>query len=404
MKLFSSLDKQDRKLLAYCLLAVVVIAVIAGFFARNQNTDDNPIPSSYLTGRHGARAAFELLQSSGYPVQRWEQPLNELAQHADAQTVVILAEPFAYSNEARQAVGTILDHGGRVVATGPIAGLLLPEGQAHGSSQFESAACKLTPRGFDPLASSGEVWMVPSAGWTNTNPAHRVEYDCAGQPMVVEYAPRKGGHVVWWASSTPLENGSIARAGNFDLFLNSLGEREGHRFYWDESLHGETHSAWSYASGPAFTTLILAVLALGLLMVFSFSRRSGPVRDLPQPPRATPIEFIDALGSLYSKAGAAPTAVAIAYDRFRRRMGDHCGQNGLRWSAAETALVLRRRFPQASPELEADLEACAEAVQEDRLPPKKALALVQRLDRHTALLEAALRVNQSAVPQTKRKS
>ncbi len=90
----------------------------------------------------------------------------------------------------------------------------------------------------------------PQATWTLGNPAYRVEYSCAGQPAVVEYDWGKG-HVVWWASSTPLENGSLTRANNLDLLLNSLGPREGHHFYWDESLHGEIRSVWSYAGGPA---------------------------------------------------------------------------------------------------------------------------------------------------------
>jgi hypothetical protein len=393
--LFASLDAKDRRLLLWCLGAVVGIAVLAGVFARNQNDDDNPLPSTYLTGRHGARAAFELLQSSGYRIERWEQPLGELAAEADAHTVVILAEPLSFQPEAVAAVRGILGRGGRVVVTGNIGGLLLPQTGAQRGQMVTKAPCKLTAQGLDPTADSGEVWMVPAAGWKPADPRHRVEYNCAGDPAVVEYAPASGGQVVWWASSTPLENGSIGRANNLDFFLNSLGPREGHRFFWDESLHGEVNSAWIYARGPAWTTLIGGTLLLALLMVFSFSRRAGPVRDLPQPPRATPVEFIEALGSLYAKAGAAPTAVAITWERFRRRMGELCGQNGLRWSAAETAAALRRRFPQASPELEADLEACAEAINDDQLPPKKALALVQALDRHAALLEAAFRAGKT---------
>ena len=124
--------------------------------------------------------------------------------------------------------------------------------------------------------------------------------------------------MVWWASSTPLENGSLARANNLDLLLNSLGPRDGHHFYWDESLHGDVRSEWSYASGPARNMLWIGLPVLGLLIVFSFSRRSGPVRDLPQPPRATPMEFLEALGSLYRNAGAAATAVSVALERFRR--------------------------------------------------------------------------------------
>ena len=94
MKLFATLDAKDRKLLLICLATVAVLAVVSAFFARNQNRDDNPVPSSLLTGKHGARAAYELLESSGYSVERWEQPLSDLAAQADAHTVVILAEPF----------------------------------------------------------------------------------------------------------------------------------------------------------------------------------------------------------------------------------------------------------------------------------------------------------------------
>jgi hypothetical protein len=400
MKLFASLDKQDKKLLLYCLAAVAAIAILAGVFTRNQSNDDNPLPSTYLSGKHGALAAYELLESSGYTLERWEQPLGDLVAQTDKNTVVILAEPIYYSPEAVKAVEGILRRGGRVVVTGTTGGLLLPASGAKPAKQLQMAACKLTPQGLDPLASSGEVWMVPAADWRSISPRQRVEYNCAGEPAVVEYATESGGHAVWWASATPLENGSIHRAGNLDLFLNSLGERAGHRFYWDESLHGEVHSAWSYVHGPAYYMLLGGLAGLCVLLVFSFSRRSGPVRDLPQPARATPVEFVESLGSLYAKAGAAPTAVAIAYERFRRKMGELCGQNGLRWSAAETAATLRRRFPQASPELEADLEACAEAINDDLLHPKRALILVQALDRHATLLQAAARMGRSAEAYT----
>ena len=70
MKLFAQLDATDRKLLLACLGAVALLALVTALFARNQNRDDNPVPSSYLTGRHGARAAYDVLQENGYNVQR----------------------------------------------------------------------------------------------------------------------------------------------------------------------------------------------------------------------------------------------------------------------------------------------------------------------------------------------
>ncbi len=391
MKLFPSLDAKDRRLLIGCLVVVLVLAFVTAFLSRNENSDDNTVPNSYLTGRHGARAAYESLQASGYTVERWEQPLSDLAARADGQTVVIFAEPTQadIATEDLKAVRDILARGGRVLVTGWAGGSLAPDGNVQPPQQFQSA-CKLAPQGLDPLAGSGEVWMVPEAGWSLDRPLDRVQYNCAGAPAVVDYADGKG-QVIWWASSTPLENGSIGRANNLNLFLNALGSRDGHHIYWDESLHGETRTAWFYASGPAVWLLRGGLVAIGLLILFSFSRRSGPVRDLPAPVRATPVEFLEALGSLYAEAHASATAVDLAYERFRRRMGDLCGLKGAKMSAEDLGVALRRRFPQAALELEKDLADCEEAVTNDALPPKSALALVQALSRHSELLAAAAR-------------
>jgi hypothetical protein len=133
----------------------------------------------------------------------------------------------------------------------------------------------------------------------------------------------------------------------------------------------------------------LAVLAL--LVILSFSRRSGPLRELPPPARATPIEFLEALGSLYRKAGAASTAVSIAWERFRRHSLRLCGQRPGKMSAAELAAVIRRRFPQAGADLEADLAACEEAAWGDAVEPRQALKLIQTLDAHYQKLKHAAR-------------
>jgi len=327
---------------------------------------------------------------AGYPVERWERPLAELAATAGPETVVIFAQPFTRETDDIKAVRQILDRGGRVLATGFWGGYLLPGESVDTPKEFNFAACKLEPEGLDELAGSGEVWMVPEATWQVGKPSDRVQYSCAGQPAVVEYAWGEG-HVVWWASATPLENGSLARSHNLDVLLNSLGPKQGHRFYWDESLHGEIRSEWSFASGPALNMLRYGLPAMALLVLFSFSRRSGPVRELAGPVRATPIEFIEALGSLYRNAGAASTAVSIAWERFRRRALRLSGMRGQKMTAADLAGLLRRRFPTVSPDLEGDLLACEEAGRNDAISPREALRLVQLLEHHQAQLEAAAR-------------
>jgi Domain of unknown function (DUF4350) len=391
MKLFPRLDAKDRRLLTGCLIAVLILAFVTAFLSRNENEDDSPVPSSYLTGRYGARAAYDLLQASGYNIQRWEQPLSDLAERADTQTVVIIAEPNEgdIAEGDLKAVREIAARGGHIIVTGWEGGHLAPDGNVEPPTQLQEA-CKLTPQGLDPLAGSGQVWMVPEAGWGFDHPLDRVQYNCSDAPAIVEYSEGKG-EVIWWASSTPLENSTIGRDNNLNLFLNAVGSREGHQIYWDESLHGETRTEWFYASGPAIWLLRAGLLAIGLLILFSFSRRRGPVRDLPAAVRATPVEFLEALGSLYAEARASATAVELAYERFSRHMGDLCGLKGAMMSAEQMASALRRRFPQASPELEKVLADCEAAATNDKLPPKSALALVQALSRHSEMLTAVAR-------------
>jgi hypothetical protein len=390
MKLFASLDSKDRKLLLGCMGGVIVLATLGAIFLPSGNNNDNPLPSTYLSGRHGARAAYEMLLRSDYPVERWERPLGELAAQAGPDTVVIFAEPFSREISDIKAVREILERGGRVLSTGYWGGFILPGEASEASQEVSLGACKLDSEGLDPLAGAGEVWMTPDAGWKVGNPAYRVQYTCAGQPAVVEYAWQKG-HVVWWASSTPLENGSITRGHNLDLFLDSLGPREGHKFYWDESMHGEIRTTFSYAGGAAWTTLWLGLLGVAGLVVFSFSRRSGPLRELPAPARATPIEFLEALGSLYRNAGAASTAVAIAFERFRRHTLRLCGMRGQKMDAAELSAVIRRRFPGADASLEADLKACEETGWGETAQPREALRLIQILHGHREKFAAQAR-------------
>jgi hypothetical protein len=390
MKFLSSLDAKDRKLLLWCVGIALTLAVATAFLMPRENDNNNPLPSTYLAGQHGARAAYETLLRSNYQIERWERPLSELADTAGPETVVIIAQPSSRETGDVKAVRRIVERGGRVLSTGYYGGYLLPGEASQPPQEFHFAACKLEPEGLDALAGSGETWMVPGATWQVGNPAQRVEYSCANHPAVVEYDWSKG-HIVWWASSTPLENGSLSRAHNLDLLLNSLGPRAEHHFYWDESLHGEIRSVWSYAGGPSWTMLWIGLPVLGLLVIFSFSRRSGPVRDLPPPARATPIEFIEALGSLYRNAGAASAAVAIAWERFRRHSLRLCGHSASKMDATELAAVIRRRFPQADASLEADLAACEEAAWGETANPRHALKLIQSLHGHYEKLKEAAR-------------
>jgi hypothetical protein len=179
MKFLSSLDAKDRKLLLWCVGIALALAVATGFLLPNGNDNDNPLPSTYLAGQHGARAAYETLLRSGYPIERWERPLSELAHTAGPETVVIFAQPFSREPEDIKAVRKIVERGGRVLSTGYWGGYILPGEASNTPKEFQLCRLQAGARGAGCAGRIGEVWMVPEATWAVGNPAQRVEYSCA---------------------------------------------------------------------------------------------------------------------------------------------------------------------------------------------------------------------------------
>ena len=78
MRLLSSLDAKDRRLLFWFLGVGIALAVLIGLLVPDGDANDNPLPSTYLAGQHGARAAYETLLRANYPIERWERPLGEV--------------------------------------------------------------------------------------------------------------------------------------------------------------------------------------------------------------------------------------------------------------------------------------------------------------------------------------
>ena len=386
------MDPKDRRMLLIALALVAVLFAILAFFTPGQDPNADPLPSSSLSGQHGAKAAFTLLEQGGYAVERWENPLSELANQSNSETVLIVAQPSTSNESDNAAIAAILNKGGRVVATGYLGALLLPGNEVANALNPSFAACESKPDGLNSLngslPNSGSIWMVPSYTWGEHRPDIRTIYTCAGKPVVVAYPVGKGT-AIWWASATPLENGSISRDRDLDLLLDSVGPQrraQGQKIYWDESLHSAPPSQFEFVSGPVWKLFLAGSAGLALLIIFSFSRRSGPLRALPYPPRTTPIEFLDALGALYRSAGASSTAMQIAWERFRAQAALLTGQRTAQLNAVEIAAVIERRFGVIAKTMEPDLVAAEEACWDEALKPRRALELTKALRLHEETL------------------
>ena len=112
--------------------------------------------------------------------------------------------------------------------------------------------------------------------------------------------------------------------------------------------------------------------------LLTFARRSGTVRPLTPTSRLSPLEFIDTLGALYQRKGAAREALKTGYDRFRfvllRRLGLPSSA-----SADDISRGVRERLGWTVPGFWETLQRCELGVKSSRFEDAQALHLIQEL-------------------------
>jgi hypothetical protein len=373
---------------------IVALIILTGILAPARQ-DNDPTPSTWNSGKAGAKAAWLLLGQLGYQEVRWERPEAELAQVDAAHATLVLAEPSPSvtvlpKQQREEPFDDFLRRGGRIVATGQIVPLLLPDAKVAFAGHLYNVLCDTTPEGPGPLARAGTLSMLAPIRWARQGPDVRVAQRCGGSAVVVSY-PVGRGEVIWWASATPLTNEGLRQDGNLRLLLASVGGRD-RTVYFDEYVHGISDSPWSTARGTPLTGMTIQVCCLAALLLFSFSRGSGPRRALVQPPRTSPLEFVESMGALYARAGASSVAVSAALRRITEFLGHEGGipRETLRSGPEAVAAAVATRFGVESGVLASDLQAARQA-QYDRLRPSEALKLVRRLDEHIARLTQLIR-------------
>jgi hypothetical protein len=223
--------------------------------------------------------------------------------------------------------------------------------------------------------------MSPGAYWKDSSTGVLVHYADENRPIVVSYKVGQG-QVIWWAASTPLTNAAINKSGNAALLLNSLGSAAQVQVYWDEYFHGYQSSfSGFFFEKPVFFGFLQCVFVF-LALIFTFSRRSGPIHPLPEPSRLSPLEFVHTLGRLYHRAHAAHSALAVPYARFRSLATRQLGISPDA-PAAELARALKARLRYKDDTLDGLLEQIENALRSPELSEKWALALAQQLARRT---------------------
>jgi len=374
------LDAGDRRtlLVAGGVFLLLILGTVLVAPSQGMKSD---VPTTYSSGSGGAKAAYLLLAESGYRVERWEQDLSELPLRPG--TTVVLAEPIGAPSAAGvRRLREFITAGGRVIVTGFYASAFVPEVSVVQRPWIVTwqrvRALSLSAQ----TRAASEISMVSQAYWSGGPPATMLFTD--GERVVaVRYAFGKG-EVIWWAAATPLTNAGLKEAGDLEFFLACLGSPGAGRVLWDEFFHGYRRSAGRTLRESPLTWIALQVTLLALTVLATFSRRSGPVLAPEGDVRLSPLEFVQTLGGLYERAGAASVAVDICHQRFRYWLTRRLGTAG-NLPVEDLARALRERWRFDDADFAATLRRC-EVARENPLGPKEALRLVRELYRYAAEL------------------
>lgn len=380
----------DRRIVLW-MAAVMLLLIAAVSLLAPASSDEDARPSTYNTEPQGAKAAFLMLKAIGMPSSRWERPVSELKDLDAAHTTLVVAGPvFIPTDRDRiaSALKQFMDRGGRVLTTGPMGALLIPNGSIGPPTMFMTGECRTTPAD-GPLAAAGSVPMPDAGAWdskTNVEIAHR----CGHDAVVVRVNVGRG-EAIWWSSATPLTNGALKNDPNLRLLLLSIGDQRA--VVWDESLHAEVPGLWSAAHGLPLRWLTAQVVFLAILLVLSFSRRNGPVRTPVMVPRSSPLEFAFSMGDLYEKARATTAATEAAQRRLLRAIVRNAGvpqavaENG----GEPMVAALNERLGGDWKDVGAHLDEALYRAGETAVTSREALALSRAMSQDAQRIRAAVR-------------
>jgi len=375
----------DRKILLIAGAVLVVLTAGLAFVGGDPQEHGMSIPSTYSASPGGARAAYLLLEELHYKVSRWERSPTELP-IGDAGAVLIIADPLeAPTKEEVAALQDFVAKGGQVIFTGErIKSFFL---KAKVEEKFPEAEWQTFAANIPSNYTAGAPKIVLQTGtaWQTPEASQLALYGDAGSPVVVSW--RIGdGRILWWAAATPLTNSGISRERNLNFFLNAMNfprpdEKTAVKIYWDEYFHGERTSLWSYVRKTPVAWGLMQISILGLIVIFTFGRRSGPVVLPPVISRLAPLEFVDTLGGLYERAGAEPAVVGFVYQRFRATLSR---QLRISSSASDTELAeaVENRLGWKESGLKTTLARALVASRARKVTPQEALGLVRELEQY----------------------
>lgn len=349
---------------------------------RPAENETSPNRSSYNSGPTGTRAIYQLLEEENRVVGRWRLSWHELEKRAPGSILIVVgplnsgqsttppqAEP---APEEVDALASWVDNGGQLVVIGRSIPVRLPgppvpviSPQPRNDRRSAVVEEQSGTLFYEPTRLThhlGKVVLSPYATRIDlTAPAPPAEAekesvgpltgavthlgDAAGAILVdFEFG---GGRVVFLTDPFLIANNGIGQGANLDLVLNLVDELTGEssgrprQILFDEYHHGfrdDRNPLLTWMRGTPWPLIGLQALLLGLLIIYSQSRRFTRPLPLQRVDRHSSLEFVSSMANLQRTAAARDLAVENIYSRFRVRLGRRLGVPA---AAAPASLVDR---------------------------------------------------------------
>jgi len=342
------LDSADKKILLLAVFFLAFLTFLAVLFSPNNRSSSRGYPSSYSAAPDGAKAAYTLLVEMGYGVERWERPPEDLPNSARNIVLIIAGPVIPSSKDDQRRLQQFVAGGGHLLITGVGGAEMIGAKVAAPPPPVQDTWQTFSAEAPSPLTRyAPEISMEAPAHWAHLG-VGQVRYYGSGQGATVARLRDGSGETIWWGSDSPLTNLGITRASNLALFLNCVGSAPGTRILWDEYFHGVRPGLWHYLSNTPLPWALLQLLVLAAFLGITYARRSGALRPLPRLARLSPLEFVETMGALYQRKGAAAGALEIAYARFHFLLARRLGIPSTA-PAAELILRMRERQGWTSP-------------------------------------------------------
>jgi hypothetical protein len=299
--------------------------------------------------------------------------------------VLVVADPVTFPDaKEKKAVGDFISEGGRVITNGIVGAAFLPEDFSEVNpvptkpwSEFPA----ITPSAITRAAP--KITLATVSFWRAGSSLPLYGGD---EGTVVARLPHGKGDAIWLASATPLTNAGLKEPGSLEFLLAAIGDKQQTRVLFDEHVHGYGEHDAPEKSHPLMTALLLQSIVLAAAALFTFSRRSGPLRPMAPDSRSSPLEFVETLGGLYEQAHASSVSVDVYYQRFQFWISRRLGLSKDA-SAEEIDRAVRERWRLSDDNFLQTLRDAAAARYHPDFPQTQALKIVQSLHSYAVKLK-----------------